>query len=149
MTVDELEKILRARDDVVIGTGADEAEVEKAERSLGVAFPDALREYLRRFGHLDLGHFELYGLGSELPKYLQLVPMTLTERTESGCPLPHELVPLLNNGGGNLYCIDTCVPEAGRVVLWDHTLGTGQEPEQLSGSLPEWLAELLGDLDEG
>ncbi len=149
MTVDELEKALRARDDVVIGLGADEAEVENAERSLAVTFPDVLRDYLRRFGHLELGHFELYGLGSELPKYRQLVQMTLTERTESGCPLPHELVPLLNDGGGNLYCIDTCPPDAGRVVLWDHSLGTGQQPEQHSGSIPEWLAELLGDLDGG
>jgi cell wall assembly regulator SMI1 len=148
VTVDELERTLRARDDVLIGTGAAEADIDSAERSLGVRFPDAFREYLRRFGHLELGHFELYGLGSDLPKYLQLVAMTVTERTESGCPLPHELVPLLNDGAGNLYCVDTRRPAAGRVVLWDHTLGRDQEPDQQSGSLPDWIGQLLAELDE-
>jgi cell wall assembly regulator SMI1 len=148
VTVEELEQRLRARNDVAIGTGAPEVDIENAERSLGVTFPDALREYLRRFGHLELGHFELYGLGSKLPKYLQLVAMTVSERTESGCPLRHELVPILNDGGGNLYCIDTHPPDAGRVVFWDHTEGPDQDPEEHSGSLPDWLGELLDDLDD-
>jgi len=148
VTVDELEIRLRARDDVAIGTGAREVDIEDAERSLGVTFPDALRQYLRRFGHLELGHFELYGLGPSLPRFLQLVPMTVSERTESGCPLPHELVPILNDGGGSLYCIETRPPDAGRVVFWDHTKGPDQEPEQQAGSLPDWLGELLGELDE-
>lgn len=146
MTMDELEKTLRARDDVVIGTGASDVDIDNAQRSLGVTFPDSLREYVGRFGHLELGHFELYGFGSELPNYLQLVAMTLAERTEYGCPLPHEFVPLLNDGGGNLYCIDTGPPKTGRVVLWDHTLGMEQKPDQQSGSLADWLAELLGSV---
>lgn len=132
-----------------MGTGVGEADIESAQQSLGVAFPVALREYLRLFGHLELGHFELYGLGAELPKYLQLVAMTVSERTESGCPLPHELVPILNDGGGNLYCIDTRTCGAGRVVLWDHTLGVDQEPEQQSASLLDWIGSLLSALDQG
>lgn len=149
MTVDELARMLNVRDDVVMGTGAGEADIENAQKSLGVAFPAELREYLRRFGHLEVGHFELYGLGAELPKYLQLVAMTVSERTESGCPLPHELVPLLNDGGGNLYCIDTRPRRTGRVVLWDHTLGVDQEPEQHSTSLLDWIGGLLRALDQG
>lgn len=149
MTVDELARTLNARDDVVIGTGAGEADIESAQQSLGVAFPVALREYLQHFGHLEVGHFELYGLGAELPKYLQLVAMTVSERTESGCPLPHELVPILNDGGGNLYCIDTRSCEDGRVVLWDHTLGGDQKPAQHSASFFEWIGGLLSALDQG
>jgi cell wall assembly regulator SMI1 len=131
-----------------MGTGASEAEIESAQQSLGVTFPLALREYLRRFGHLEVGHFELYGLGAELPKYLQLVAMTVTERIESGCALPHELIPILNDGGGNLYCIDTRPSGTGRVVLWVHTLGVDQEPEVHSASLLDWISGLLTALDQ-
>ena len=73
MTFDELEKTLRGREDVVIGSGADEASVAAAAKALGLAIPSALREYLTRFGHLELGHFELFGLGKDVPEYLDLV----------------------------------------------------------------------------
>jgi cell wall assembly regulator SMI1 len=148
VTVDELARALNARGDVVIGKGANEADIERAEQSLGVRFPLALREYLKHFGHLEVGHFELYGIGAEVPNYLELVAITVSERTESGCPLPHELVPILNDGGGNLYCIDTRSCESGRVVLWDHTLGVDPEPEQYSSSFFDWIGSLLRALDD-
>jgi cell wall assembly regulator SMI1 len=149
VTANELANALIARDDVVIGRAASEAEIDGAQQALGVTFPQALREYLLRFGHLELGHFELYGLGTELPKYLQLVAMTVTERIESGCPLPHEFIPILNDGGGNLYCIGTQPSGAGRVVLWVHTLGVDQDPEVHAASLLDWINDLLTALDQG
>lgn len=145
--MDEVEEMLLGRGDVVVGIGANERDIETAEQALAVAFPRPLHEYLRRFGHLELGHFELFGLGAELPDYLQLVPMTLSERTVPGCALPRALVPLLNDGGGNLYCVDTDPLEAGRVVFWDHSFGTQQVPGDVSTSLPNWLADLIRSLD--
>ncbi|WP_437876215.1 SMI1/KNR4 family protein [Sorangium sp. So ce513] len=147
MTFDDLEKILRTRDDVVMGTGCDESLVSYAERALGVTFPSALRDYLIRFGHLELGHFEMFGLGEDLPDYLDLVKMTRSERTDTGCPIRSDLVPLLNDGGGNLYCIGTTGAAAGSVFFWDHERGPGQEPDKCASSLTEWVVELLGDLD--
>lgn len=73
MTFDDLERALRKRGDVVIGTGCGDTLVRDAERVLGLTFPLALRDYLIRFGHLELGHLELYGLGADLPHYLDLV----------------------------------------------------------------------------
>jgi cell wall assembly regulator SMI1 len=147
MTFDDLERVLRARDDVTMGTGCDEKVVHHAERALGVTFPSGLRDYLIRFGHLELGHFEMFGLGEDLPDYLDLVKMTRSERTETGCPVRSDLVPLLNDGGGNLYCIGTTGAAAGTIFFWDHERGPGQEPARCASSLTEWVVELLGDLD--
>jgi hypothetical protein len=147
MTFDELDLRLRAREDVVIGTGIDEGAVAAAEQALGLIFPSTLREYLMRFGHLEVGHFEMFGLGAHLPLYLNLVNMTQSERTESGCPLPIELVPLLNDGGGNLYCIGVSKETAGRIFYWDHTGGPKQELEEYASTLPAWILGLLEKLD--
>ncbi|MCW5833511.1 MAG: SMI1/KNR4 family protein [Labilithrix sp.] len=143
---DKFERMLRAREDVVIGAGVDEQIVNEAAGLLGVVFPIQLREYLKQFGHVELGHFELFGLGDDVPAYLDLVRMTLTERTDTGCPLRSDLVPLLNDGGGNLYCITTKPEEAGAVVFWDHTGGQDQVPDRHASSLAEWLVELLAAL---
>jgi cell wall assembly regulator SMI1 len=147
MTFDDLERLLRDRGDATIGAGCEESLVHMAERSLGVAFPSDLRDYLRRFGHLELGHFELFGLGDALPEYLNLVKVTESERTETGCPLRDDLVPLLNDGGGNLYCIGTTGAEAGSVFFWDHERGPDQAPDTVAPSLTDWLAELLRELN--
>jgi cell wall assembly regulator SMI1 len=144
--MDALEKMLLARTDVVLGNGSDDRDISAAERALGVTFPIALREYLHRFGSLELGHFELFGLGPGLPNYLQLVPMTLSERNVPGCSLPHHLVPLLNDGGGNLFCVNTNPLHAGRVVFWDHSMGSQQVPDDVSASLADWLTSLVCSL---
>ena len=148
MALGELERILRSRDDVAIGHGVTDEAVQYAEGALHVTFPPALREYLKRFGHLEFGHFELFGLGDEIPKYLDIVEVTKSERSESGCPLPTNLVPLLNDGGGNLYCVAVSDEHAGSIVFWDHEAGPAQEPALQVSSLEEFLIDLLRDLDE-
>lgn len=148
MNFDELEKVLRARDDVEFGNGAYEEVVRDAEHRLGVTFPPSLRAYLMRFGRLELGHFELFGLGDDTPEFLRLVEVTISERTETGSPLRHDLVPLLNDGGGNLYCMATAGEHVGSVVVWDHSGGVGQELEQYASTFGDWIADLLEDLED-
>jgi cell wall assembly regulator SMI1 len=122
--------------------------VDTAERELGVTFPPDLKQYLARFGHIEVGHLEFFGLGDQIPDYLNLVRVTTIERTESGCPLPSDLVPLLNDGGGNLYCIAAGGSRSGQVLFWDHDAGPDQEPEVCASSLETWASELLTDLEE-
>lgn len=148
MALDELERILRFRDDAAIGRGVTDEAVHAAEEALEVPFPPDLKDYLKRFGHIEVGHFELFGLGEETPEYLDIVRVTKSERTESGCPLPVNLVPLLNDGGGNLYCVAVSDNQAGSIVLWDHEAGPRQEPDRYASCLEEWVLGLLQELDE-
>jgi cell wall assembly regulator SMI1 len=148
MALDELERILRSRDDVAIGHGVTDETVQTAEEALQLTFPPDLKDFLKRFGHIEVGHFELLGLGDEIPEYLDIVRVTQSERTESGCPLPANLVPLLNDGGGNLYCVAVHDEQAAPIVFWDHEAGPEQEPDLHASSLEAWILSLLGELDE-
>ena len=76
MALDELERILRFRDDVTIGRGVTDETVHIAEEALNVTFPSDLKDYLKQFGHIEVGHFELFGLGEEIPDYLDIVRVT-------------------------------------------------------------------------
>ena len=60
-------------------------------------------------GHIDwasIEGLELYGLGEDVPAYLDLVTVTVSERTEMRPRLPNRLVPLMNDGAGNHYCLE-------------------------------------------
>src|SRR5207247_2644874 len=83
------------------------AEIVEAEDLLGVAIPPSFGSFLRDFGWISAGPWEIFGLGNDVPHWLALVSITISERTEAHRPLPHHLLPFVNDGGGNLYCLDT------------------------------------------
>jgi hypothetical protein len=74
---------------------------------------------------------ELFGVGSDVPTYLDLVRMTESERSVARPHIPPSLIPILNDGFGNHYCLDTESLHDGEcpVVFWDHEKGAKQDPE--------------------
>ena len=107
------------------GVSATNTDFLKAEELLGLQFPDTYKSFLMTIGWGGIAHFEFYGLGKDVPSFLDLVQETLYERTE-GCPhLPNQLLPILNDGAGNHYCLDVAKTKSGDcpVVFWDHELG--------------------------
>lgn len=130
----------------VSGSGVSTSEVAEAENAIG-PLPGDFKEFLLRFGWLEFGSYEVYGLGSGKPDYLDVMRMTLLERTQPAVPLPEGWVCVMNDGAGNLVSFDTgdvvgnaeYVP----VYLWNHELGTNQDPEVLAGSFHGWLVSLL------
>lgn len=147
MALDDMDRVLRARDDVVIGEGVADYAIDLAETQLGLVFPPDLREYLRRFGHVEVGHLEFFGLGLEIPNYRDIVQVTNSERTEAGCPLRKQLIPILNDGGGNLYCALAAGENAAGIVLWDHEAGPKQDPVPIAPSMETWFLDLVRELD--
>lgn len=132
------------------GSGVAEARIREAELRIG-AFPDDYRQYLGYFGWAILGHYEIFGLGQDVPGYLNVVQMTLAERLEPAVPLPGAYVCVMNDGGGNLLCFDSGRLVAGEssatpMLLWDHELGAEQAPEIVAASFADWLAYLLETL---
>ena len=60
--------------------------------------------------------------------------------------MPEYLVPVMNDGAGNHYCLDdTSRLDGGEcpVVFWDHEHqdGPDQVPEQVSASFDRWLVD--------
>lgn len=74
------------------GIGASEEQIAFAERKLGNKFPPSYREFLSIGGWLSIGSNELFGLGDDVPPYLDLVKLTQSERTEAMPPIPSTLM---------------------------------------------------------
>jgi len=144
MAFEEIEKHIANRADCRRGIGASEVDIDLAESNLGVSFGPGLRRFLRRFGWLEVGPDEYYGLGSDVPNHMSLLLITASERTVMNPRLRHSLVPVMNDGGGNLYCVDTArEQQVAPVVFWDHDLGADQDPEFVAASFEDWLLERL------
>lgn len=144
----ELRDLLLARSDVERGNGALDEEIRAAEASLGV-LPDDYRRFLREFGWIGVGSDEIFGLGSGVPEYLNVVSVTLEERAEGG--LPERLVAVMNDGGGNLSCLDCGELDEADVapmVLWDHELGPSEGTESIAPSFSHWLVGRLSGSHE-
>ncbi len=130
------------------GAGATDSDVELAEIALGVPIHGSYRRFVARFGWGGVEHLELYGLGEDVPPHLDLVRVTESERTEMYPPLPRHLLPVMNDGAGNLYCVDTMSPPGSepRVVLWSHECGAGQVAETVAKDFTTWLHAVLNEL---
>ncbi|WP_438033472.1 SMI1/KNR4 family protein [Sorangium sp. So ce204] len=142
MGVDELRMIFDEIPSQSVGCGATDSEIAAAERRLGINLNGEFREFLRVYGWGGILSVELYGLGGDVPSHLDLVRITESERGEMSPRLPGYLVPIMNDGGGNLYCLDTRVDEP-PVVLWDHEAGEDQEPSVEGSRFVEWLLAFL------
>jgi hypothetical protein len=147
MTFDELALRLESSSSKTLGRGASEQEIHAASARLGVHLVGGYRRFLQRFGWGGVGPLELFGLGSDVPPYLDLVAMAESERTEMCPALPAYLVPFMNDGGGNLFCLDLRSPGEPPVVFWDHTASAGQEPMSVAPDFISWLAARLDKPD--
>jgi hypothetical protein len=146
VTFDELAVLLNGHPSRCVGAGASEAEIEQAERELNVLIKGDFRRFLRTFGWGGVGPLELYGLGSDVPSYLNLVQITKSEHSEMMPKLARELLPLMNDGGGNLYCLDTASEEP-VIVFWDHEGSESQQPETVASDFVAWMSEMIGQIE--
>ena len=134
---------LLAFEDRQLGAGATLSDIEAAEHLLGLPIEGGYRHFLSRFGWGGAGAFELFGLGKDVPPYLDLVRLTLSERHEMHPRLAPHLLPLTNDGGGNLYCLDARINGEPPIVFWDHEIGPEQEPGLDAPNFAVWLGRLL------
>ncbi len=148
MSFDALWQEITAFSNKQCGRGASEKEIAVAEAALSVTFPHSYSEFLHRYGWATFAHEEIYGLGTNVPPYLELVKNTVVERNAMRPSLPLHLIPIMNDGSGNHYCLDSAQIHDNEcpVVLWDHDLDEAQFPEPVSPSFEAWLLGLLSDL---
>ncbi|WP_224368622.1 SMI1/KNR4 family protein [Hyalangium versicolor] len=147
MTFDELAQKLELFSSKSFGQGASEDDIDAASDRLGVRLAGGYRSFLRRFGWGGVESFELFGLGSDVPPYLDLTTVAESERTEMHPGLASHLIPLMNDGGGNLYCLDSRATGEPTVVFWDHTASEKQIPSPVAPDFVSWLAERISHPD--
>lgn len=144
MTFDDLATRLAADPNGEFGGGASEAEIDRAAQALGVPIVGGYRAFLRRFGWGGIPGYVFYGLGEGVPSYLDLVAMTQSERTEMFPPIPRHLLPIMNNGAGDHFCLDTGASESEPpIVTWYHEDGPAQDPEHAGSDFVAWLGAAL------
>ncbi len=148
MTFDSLAKRLRTHPQATVGPGVSEREIIAAERALGVPIEGGYRKFLNAFGWAEIGWFEIYGLGDGVPSHLHLVQMTISERAEAHPLTPHHLLPIFNDGAGNLHCLDTTTGDEPAIVFWDHERSENQTPDPQAESFAQWLGDLLDAVDK-
>jgi len=145
MSIASMLEAIAATHNKETGVGASSEEIDSAERILGVALPEDYEYFLRTFGWARLEHDELYGVGHSVPAHLQLVRNTQSERTTFRPFLPMWLVPVMPDGAGNHYCIDTSklLGESNPIVFWDHDAGENQFPTKIANSFSDWIVDHL------
>ncbi len=145
MTFDNVAQRLQFHEEFEHGAGANAKMISAAEETLGVIFPASYRRFLTDFGWSCLGRFEIYGLGGDVPVWLDVVKMTSIERAGAHARLPAHLIPVHYEGDGDHVCIDTSqrFGDAAALVFWNHDLGTRQAPEKIADDFANWLASLL------
>lgn len=139
----ELTRRLCEFEDVQLAGGATDVEVSGAEEKLGPRVEGTYRDFLRRFGWGSFADIEIFGLGDDVPSHLDLLQVTESERHELESRLQPHLVPLSNDGAGNLYCLDTRVSDEPPVVFWDHEAPSSQTPAVVAAGFATWLIESL------
>lgn len=145
MTFEELKMLLEQSGALEVGKGATQATIAAAERALGISIRGDYRRFVEEYGWGGVGHIELYGLGDDVPRHLNLVDITTSERTEMSPRLGAELLPIMNDGGGNLYCLDMKTKGPG-VVFWDHEGASDQNPSVEAAEFSTWFASKLGEI---
>ncbi|ESQ78086.1 SMI1/KNR4 family protein [Asticcacaulis benevestitus] len=131
-----------------VGQGATQEEVTQFEETVDVSIRGDFAKFLLRYGWIDLAYTEIYGLGSDISPALELTKITLSERTEMYPALLKHLIPVYNDGAGNLYCINTISEGEPPIVFWNHELGMDQKPRQISSSFSEWLCQHISEMTD-
>lgn len=132
----------------VTGGGASPQQVAGLEKTLGVRLPKSYIAFLRKYGWADLEYLQLFGFGDDVPKELNVVENTKIRRQQAGSRMPLHLIPIMNDGAGNAFCLDCQTLDSHDecpVVFWDTDLDADQTPE-IDGE--DYLTWLQRELDE-
>lgn len=137
--------LLNFSGDKSLGAGCSKEIIFSAEAVLNVKIAGSYRQFLNRYGWADIGSNELYGLGDDMPSHLELVSNTFWERNEAFRRLPACMVPVYNDGFGNLYVLDTdqIIDGENPIYFWDHEKLPDQSAEYVAASFAIWLSNEL------
>ncbi len=100
-----LVKMISSSENIKHGKGAEPSEIDDLLHKFPF-LPDDFAWYLRDYGWIELGAFEIYGLGPDVPAHLDL--LLRSERQWAGMEgwlLPRDCLGFLESGGEWIYAI--------------------------------------------
>lgn len=96
---------------------------------------------------MSIGSEEIFGLGSDVPQHLDLVRIALSEWSEPGRQLPKTLLPLMNDGGGNFYCLEMGAVGGSLeppIVYWAHD-DPSEDRVVVGVKFVDWMNAVIDD----
>ena len=126
--------------DIEAGTSASAADIERLESDFGISFPEIYREYLSRFGTLEIGGIEFSGFSEAA--YIN--PVSFRNSILENFAFSSELIPLENEEGDSYICIAS----DGGLFRW---YPDGSPATDMNEKLDEYLLRCCQELieDEG
>ena len=119
-----------------IGEPASLEFIKSTEDHMGVKFPTSYKEFLRAYGWAEIYGNYFFGVGLNIPSIFNLPKVSLDEHTIVQPVMPMHLIPVLNDGAGNHYCLDTSHYDGlneCKIAFWDHELNSD----------PSWPIEIM------
>lgn len=140
-----IDKIIKTyQENVFCYGGVSEVCIRRAEDSLAIRLPEDYIEFLKRYGALEFGSLEIYGLVEpETEGIPNMVWITSVLREKYG--LPSEYAGIGFDGFGGYYCL---VPEqrnaaGGYPVAVYNVTGQSEEIEIIAWNFSEFLFQQL------
>ncbi len=123
--------------------GCTDSDIKKSELQLAVSYPADYSEYLLDFGWLSVEHYEFFGLGKGIPDFLNINLVAHDEWESYG--LDKRFLPIWNNGGGNLDCInlELSTKDKSKIFVVSHET---RQAEFLTDGIQSWLCLKLDEL---
>lgn len=128
-----------------------ETDIAAAEARLAVRFPAAYREFVQRFGFIEVGSESIAGLGGRDDDNV----VALTESFRDGdWQFPQSMIVIGLDGRGGCYCLNTARENAGEtpVMYFDHELAYAEDGppkatfERKAATLANWVQRLAQQL---
>jgi len=104
----EISKLARRYPELIeLGSGANAPQLAELEQRLGARLPACYRNYLKTFGVIAIGSEEFFGfVGKVASKDFRNV-VAAKRDWEKRWQLPENLIPVLDEEGDSLLCLDT------------------------------------------
>lgn len=124
--------IIKSIPDAIVGSGASDKEIDRAEKMLGLNFADDYKEYLHSFGAAMFDGHELSGISKA--KQSDVVELTSSEKTYN------EDIPK------DMYVIENLNIDG--MVIWQDSKGTIYEMQngkykEINKSLADYIEEII------
>ncbi|MBX3390532.1 MAG: SMI1/KNR4 family protein [Phycisphaeraceae bacterium] len=132
--------------------GASEHEIKYFRKIANRPLPVSYKTFLSEIGFAYLGSDILYGLGPDATRATSVLENMVFESVNAEPPMRSTLIPVMGDGAGNHFCLDTAAIKDGDcpVVFWDHEHSRGmmQRPERVSVRFAVWLQRQLKQLSD-